>query len=111
MAATVTGRSSSRRAACDHRPMPDDAPEDLSWGAFSDDPPWVLDRDALVWRTGVPARRAEVAREIPRLTAPSRWPPGLRVGTVTLRLGAAILPWIAAKRLERFKSPEAGRAD
>ena len=25
------------------------APTDLEWGAFADDAPWVLDRDAIAW--------------------------------------------------------------
>jgi len=42
-------------------------PADLAWAAFSDTPPWVLDRDAMPWRAAVPGRRAEVAAELPSL--------------------------------------------
>jgi ubiquinone biosynthesis protein len=86
-------------------------PADLSWGAFSDDPPWVLDRAAITWRGEVAELREAVAREVPRLTNPAKWPPGLRVGTVAGRLGAAIVPWIVAKKLRRFPTTEESRAD
>jgi ubiquinone biosynthesis protein len=88
-----------------------DAPSDLLWGAFSDNPPWVLDRSEIAWRHDIPALRASVAGEVPHLITPSRWPPGLRVGTVAGRLGGAIVPWLVIKKLRRFATPEASRAN
>jgi ubiquinone biosynthesis protein len=90
---------------------PADAPADLAWGAFSDAPPWVLDRAAIEWRPAVPALRAKVRRELPTLTRAGKIPPGARVVRVAGRLGAAVVPWLARKRLQRFTSPEAGRRD
>ena len=95
--------------------MPDDPPEnrpaDLSWGAFSETAPWVLDRDEISWLRHAPRLRAAARRELPSLTTPSRWPPGARVVTVLRRLGWAVLPWIAKKKARRYASPEASRAD
>jgi ubiquinone biosynthesis protein len=88
-----------------------DAPADLAWGAFSDDPPWVLDRDAITWRHGVDALRAAARDEVPLLTRPSRRPPGARVLGVTAGFTAPLLVWQARKRLGRLRSPSASRAD
>ena len=86
-------------------------PADLSWGAFSDTPPWVLDRDDMPWRAAVPARRAEVRAELPSLTVPGRLPPGGRFVRVTARLLAAIGPWYARKRAGRYAGVSARRSD
>jgi ubiquinone biosynthesis protein len=83
---------------------------DLSWAAFSDDPPWVVQPQDLAWRDGVDRLRAEARAEVPKLTTPSRWPPGGRVVTVLARVLWAVLPWLAAKRLRRYATPEASRA-
>ena len=90
---------------------PDDRPADLSWGAFSETAPWVLDRDEVTWLRHVPRLRAAARRELPSLTTPSRWPPGSRVGTVLGRLGWAVLPWLVKKKARRYASPEASRAE
>jgi ubiquinone biosynthesis protein len=86
-------------------------PPDLAWGAFSESPPWVLDRAELTWLPAVPALRAEADDEVPVLTSPTRWPPGARVATVIARLGVALAPWAVRKRRQRYASPEASRAD
>ncbi|MEP6660152.1 MAG: AarF/UbiB family protein [Acidimicrobiales bacterium] len=84
---------------------------DLLWGAFSDDPPWVLANDQPSWRAGGDELRAAARREVPVLTKPAKWPPGLRVARVALRISAALLPWTVRKKTKRFGSPEASRAD
>src|SRR3954452_16796878 len=89
----------------------DAAPADLGWGAFSDSPPWVLDRDAITWRRGVDELRAAARREVPLLTTPAKVPPGARVVTVVARLTAAVAPWLALKRAGRLPRPEMSRAD
>src|SRR5690242_16654524 len=86
-------------------------PADLDWAAFSDAPPWVLDRDAISWRTEVPRLRAAVAAELPSLTEPGRVPPGARFVRVTTRLVRAIAPWLVRKRVGRYPSDTARRAD
>jgi ubiquinone biosynthesis protein len=80
---------------------------DLSIGAFSDHPPWIVDLEALRWRAAVPARRAAVSRELPELVRPRKVPPGLRVVRVVRYLGTALGAWAL---LERRRGPAASRA-
>jgi ubiquinone biosynthesis protein len=84
-------------------------PTDLSHGAFSDTPPWLADPGAMQWADGVDALRLAARREVPRLTKPPKLPRGLRIVRVAGRVGFAIAPWAAAKKLERLE-PEASRA-
>jgi len=86
-------------------------PPDLAWGAFSDHPPWVIDRDEVRWLAEVADLRAAAEREVPVLTAPSTLPPGARVGWVAARLVGALAPWLIRKRLDRYPTPEGSRAD
>jgi len=77
-------------------------PADLEFGAFSDDPPWVIDRDALTWRHGLDAVRAEVRGHVPQLTRRRLLPPGGRVAQIAADFGFGIGRW-------RFGEPR--RAD
>src|SRR6478609_5635506 len=86
-------------------------PADLDWGAFSDAPPWVLDLDTIAWRADVPRLRAKAAADLPGLTEPGRLPPGARFVRVTGRLTRALVPWFARKRLGRYPTDTARRAD
>ncbi len=86
-------------------------PADLDWGAFTDRAPWVLERDEIRWLPLAAALRSAARAEVPRLTRPSRVPPGARVVTVVRSLGGAVLPWLARKRRGRYATPEASRAD
>ncbi len=87
------------------------APADLTWGAFSDDPPWVLDLDRITWTAGLAELRAAAAAEVPDLVRPRRLPPGTRVVRVSARLLAAIAPWVARKRLHRLAGGHSSRAE
>jgi ubiquinone biosynthesis protein len=84
---------------------------DLDWGAFSDTPPWTLDRDAIAWCHDIESLRVAARAEVPRLVAPSRWPPGLRAIRVMSRFLAALAPWLVRKRAGRFDGPGQSRAD
>ena len=85
--------------------------DDRSWGAFTDAAPWIIVRDTVAWLPlAVKLRRAAQA-EVPSLTRPTRTPPGTRVITVANHLGRAIVPWMIRKRLHRYNSVEASRAD
>ncbi len=96
----------------DDRTMPDDRiPDDREWGAFTEEAPWVLDRNAIRWLSPVDRLRTAAQAEVPRLTTPGRLPPGVRVGTVAIRLTAAIAPWVWRKKRGRYASAEVGRAD
>ena len=85
--------------------------EDIDWGAFTDDGPWVLDRDSLLWYPIAGLLRQAATAEVPALTRARRLPPGLRVITVAGRLIGAIGPWWLRKKLGRYSSPEASRSD
>ena len=81
------------------------------WGAFSDDPPWVLDTSAMSWQRDIDGLRQRAKAEVPVLTRPAKVPPGLRVLTVVGRLLAAIGPWLLRKRLGRYPDPDQSRAN
>lgn len=78
--------------------MPTTPPSDLTWAAFSDDGPWQLDLDALAWRPGLDARRAEVARAVPQQVRRRLLPPGRRIGRTTRLLGLAVGRWYLGDR-------------
>ncbi len=83
------------------------APADLSVGAFSDDPPWVVEPEAMPWREGVDGVRWVVRSELPDLIRPRRLPRGRRVFTVVGHLGRAVGGWYL---LDRRKGRERSRA-
>ena len=87
------------------------APADLAWGAFSERGPWVLSREDIAWANDAVILRREARNEVPRLTTPGRIPPIGRLLKVVAVLGWAVAPWLVRKKLRRFASPEAGRAD
>jgi ubiquinone biosynthesis protein len=69
-------------------------PDDRRWGAFSDEAPWVLvDPSSPTWRTGLGARRRQVAAEAPVLSARRTFPPVRRMGRVSWHLGRALIGW------------------
>ena len=84
---------------------------DLEWGAFSDNPPWVLDRNQISWLTIAPVLRQAARKEVPVLTKPSRIPPVLRLLVVMRTLVAALLPWLWHKKLNHFACAEDSRTD
>jgi ubiquinone biosynthesis protein len=84
---------------------------DRDWAAFSEAAPWVLDRSEIRWTAAVDRLRAQARCDVPRLTAPSKRPPALRVLVVVARLTRAIAPWLLRKRRGRYDGPEVGRAD
>jgi ubiquinone biosynthesis protein len=84
---------------------------DTVWGAFLDDGPWQLDRSSIRWLPLAARLRAAAQAEVPKLTKPSKLPPGLRVVTVVAALTKAMGPWFVRKKLGRYATPEASRAD
>ena len=71
---------------------------DLDIGSFSDDPPWLVDPGAMRWRRALPAVRAEIVTELPRLTTPGRLPAVGRLVRTTVSLGSALGVWAAGAR-------------
>lgn len=84
---------------------------DRQWGAFTADGPWVLDRDHIRWASLAPTLRADARADVPRLTKPSRIPPGPRVVTVARHIGGALAPWFIRKRRGRYADPTESRAE
>ena len=87
-------------------------PADLSVGAFSATPPWLVDPAKMRWRDGTAALRASTARQVPQLLRRRRLPPGGRVLRVGALLAQALGSWYlfdrrTARNLER---PEISRA-
>lgn len=85
--------------------------DDRSWGAFSETPPWSLDRDDIGWLTVATTLRRNAHGEVPELTRARKTPPGSRVVTVVGRLAGAIVPWFVTKRRGGFADAAASRAD
>src|SRR5437868_13098818 len=65
---------------------------DLSVGAFSENPPWLIDPEQLTWRAGLTAIRSVARRQVPELIAPRRWP-GSRALRVVTVIGYAGATW------------------
>jgi len=86
------------------------SPADLAEWAFSEDAPWILERDAIAWLPVVEQLRAAARAEVPALTVPKRWPPGFRVGRVAVGLTGAVAPWAIRKKLNRFPDTASSRA-
>ena len=74
-------------------PDPVSAPTDLAFGTFSDDPPWLVEPDAMPWRRRVPVLRAMTRRSVPALTTPPRVPPVGRMVRTVAELGSAVAWW------------------
>jgi ubiquinone biosynthesis protein len=88
------------------------SPADLSVGAFSSTPPWLVDPDQMRWRKGVGERRAATAAQVPRLLRKRRLPPGRRVIRVGSELAQALGGWylVERRRGRRQGRPEVSRA-
>ena len=83
---------------------------DTDWGAFDQNPPWVLQHDSIKWQKTAVALRAKAQREVPVLTKPTKIPPVARLITVVFVLSMALLPWFIKKKRKKFETPEASRA-
>lgn len=68
-------------------------PDDLSFGAFSDRGPWVVDPDATAWRAEAGRLREAARAEVPLLTQRRRLPPLGRFVEAGTRLAGALLGW------------------
>src|SRR5947199_8440959 len=93
-----------RFSATARHPIAVSVATDLDLGAFSDDPPWTIDPDALVWRRGLDRVRAAANGEVPELTRRRTVPPGGRVLSVGYRLGKALLGWYVKERRSGHQS-------
>ena len=81
-----------------YRPIIDAPPADLSFGAFSDTPPWIVDLDDLPWRRGLDGVRARTQANLPALTTPPLVPPIRRGFRVVTSVGWALAVWYWRER-------------
>jgi ubiquinone biosynthesis protein len=88
------------------------SPADLSVGAFSTSPPWLVDPAQLRWRAGAPALRSATAAQVPQLLRHRKLPPGRRVVRVGFELGRAVAAWYLVERRQgrRQGRPEVSRS-
>ncbi len=88
------------------------SPADLSVGAFSTNPPWLVDIAQLRWRAGIDQLRAATAGQVPHLLRKRRLPPGRRVVRVGAELTQAVGGWylIERRRGRQTARPELSRA-
>jgi ubiquinone biosynthesis protein len=91
--------------------VPSVSPADLQVGAFSSNPPWLVDPAQMEWRTGIDALRAATAAQVPDLLLRRRLPPGGRVFRVATELTAALAGWygVERRRSRRLHRPELSR--
>ena len=84
-----------------------DRASDLAIGSFSDHGPWVVEPDAMPWRSDVERRRAQARNQFPAWLKPGALPPIGRVARVVGRVGVALAGWYAIDR--RQGRPEGRR--
>ena len=78
--------------------MPPAAPADLEWGAFTDDPPWIVDPTRLDWHDGLAALRSATAARTRALARPRALPPAAAACRVAGVLGPALAAWYLTDR-------------
>ncbi|MSX77439.1 MAG: AarF/ABC1/UbiB kinase family protein, partial [Actinobacteria bacterium] len=88
-----------------------DIPSDLTWGSFTENAPWVVDREQVRWLPLTADLRARANAEVPALTASRRLPPGARVITVATQIVGALAPWFIKKKRGKFNDIVDSRAD
>jgi ubiquinone biosynthesis protein len=96
------------RAPSSDADLPEDAPADLVQGAFSNDPPWLVDPGAMQWRKGIDVNRARTAAQVPDLLRHRRVPPLRRVAQTGVELGRALLLWLAIERRQARRRNQPG---
>ena len=92
----------------DEDPTAIDRPADLSIGSFSNDPPWLVDPDAMSWRLGVDQLRIQVHDEIPSLLERRWFPPARRMTSTVRHLGLALGGWALQERRQGGSASKAG---
>ncbi len=83
------------------------SPPDLALYSFSDTAPFIVDPDALPWRTDVDAMRARTGAELPRLIRRRFVPPLRRIVRVVWVLGGAFGAWYL---IDKRRDPEHSRS-
>lgn len=92
----------------DEGALASDQPADLVIGSFSNDPPWLVDPAAMIWRHDVDQLRTHVEAEIPVLLERRRFPPAHRMASTVRHLGAALGGWAIRERRQGGSASTAG---
>ena len=75
---------------------------DVEHFGFSDQGPWIVDRETNTWSPGLTHLRTAAQDSVPHLLEPGRIPPLGRLLAVSARIGAALAVWaVAEKRQEQ----------
>lgn len=89
-----------------------DGPADLALGAFSNQPPWIVDPATMPWREVVDSIRWLTHHDLPELTSARRLPDIRRAATVVVDFGSAIgMWWLTGRRKGKAGDRAASRAD
>ena len=83
-------------------------PADLEVGAFSDNPPWLVDPQDLPWRTGLSLVRERTRADAPLLSVAPRLPPLRRIVKVLRVIGPAVALWYLKERRQGKSESRAG---
>lgn len=75
---------------------------------FTEDGPWVVDRDHLAWNRGLAVIRTTIRRQVPLLTGRRRVPPPVRLAEVATVLGGALGGWALQDRRQGVARSRAG---
>ena len=81
-------------------------PPDREFGAFSSNPPWLIDTQEIEWLSSIDSFRKESRQVVPQLIKRKRFPPGLRILTTAYYLGGALITW---RLFDRRRSHEYSR--
>lgn len=68
-------------------------PPDREFGAFSLNPPWLINPTGITWLEAVPNLRRQSKSQLPLLTVKRLLPPGSRVAATAYHLGSALAIW------------------
>ena len=68
-------------------------PVDREFGAFSLNPPWLIDPNEIIWLKNIPDLRSQSKSQLPSLTVKRLLPPGSRVLTTAYHLLSALAIW------------------
>jgi ubiquinone biosynthesis protein len=84
------------------------APSDWAIGSFTETAPWLVDPDAMPWRTGIVELRRRVRGGVPALVSTRHVPPVGRMATVVGQIGAALGAWQLVERRHGGAESRAG---
>ncbi len=74
------------------------ATPDTEQFAFSDQAPWIIEREKISWAHDLAAVRAQTLAELPQLLERRTIPPVTRFAETALRLGGALASWYVRDR-------------